>query len=147
MAKKLSDEAKALVKEATRLRNQAYTKRRKAYQKALDEALAAVEQSPVAAARKAADDDLEKVREEKTAARDVIQRKIEELQRELALEQSRFDAVIQEKRAVRDRGYAAWRAATTEAEAKVKAEFPDMHIWSAAAWKPYQEFLPQVKSA
>jgi hypothetical protein len=144
----LSAESKAQFKEATRLRDQAYRQRRSHYNQALEGARGAIEQGPLGVAMRASSDALELAIVERTAVETAIRTRIDELRRELEREHSKHSAAIEQLREARKAAHSQWQQAVAQADSSVDAEFRDMAgCYSAASWKPYQDFMPAESKA
>lgn len=144
---KLTPEQKALNKEATKLRDKAFNQRKSAYRAEIDAALKVVEGSVVAKAML----ESSKACEDALAARDAavadIEAQIKALMLKVAETKREHEAIIEHLSAARKAAVDQKRKAQLEAESAVKAKYPDVaDCWSAAAWKPYEEFLPLVSA-
>lgn len=144
---KLTPEQKALNKEATKLRNKAFNQRKGAYRAEIDAAQKAIEGSAVAQAALEAD----KAVNDALAARDAavadIEAQLHVLTLKLAETKREYAYIIEPLSAARKAAWDQKMKAQKEAEAAVKAKYPDVaDCWSATAWKPYEEFLPLVSA-
>lgn len=142
---KLTPEQKALNKEAVKLRDRAYTQRRNVYRAELDAALKVIDDGELAQATAAADSACNAAQAERDAACEALEAQIAALKQKLEDTRLAHRAVLNELHAARNAAWDARRAARSAAEAEVAAKYPDVaSCWSAAGWKPFEEFLPQA---
>ena len=145
MPAKLSPEQKALNKEATKLRDRAYNARKRAHRVELEAAQQAIDSGPAAQAAREADQAFEVALAAKSTAVAEVEAQIKALAAKLEETKQAHDALIAPLRAARSAAWDGKRKAQQEAEATVAAKYPDVaHVWSAAGWKSFEEFLPQV---
>lgn len=142
---KLTPEQKALNKEAVKLRDRAYTQRRNAYRAEIEAALKIIDDGALAQATAAADSACNAAQAARDAACEVLEAQIAALKQKLEETQQAHRAVLHGLHATRNAAWDARRHARSAAEAEIAAKYPDVaDCWSAAGWKPFEEFLPQV---
>lgn len=138
---KVTEEQKALNKAASKLRSAAFKSRRKAYDLARSEAQAAVANSELAARARQADEEAKAFDERHQRECQSLREQIEALNTQLAaLMKSPERERVHERRRTVSREYHAKRR---QAEEAVEEKFADVcSIFTAAAWRSLDEFLP-----
>lgn len=145
---KLSPEQKALNKQAAQLRNRAYAARQKAYREDAEAAEQALRDGDLGHATREADLAFDRALSARSSARLEIEAQIAQLQLKLANLLASHEKHIEPCRAARKEAWDRLRAAQTAANETVKAKYPDVaDCWSASAWRPLEDFLPQVLDA
>lgn len=120
------------ITEATKLRDKAYRARRSEFEAVRDAAKNA---------DAAMDAALEKRNEELAA----ITRQIEALQQQLRDTEKKHDGLLQPLRENRRQAWAAYSQVERAARQSAEEAFPDVaSVFSGAAWKDFNEFIPQV---
>lgn len=145
MASKLTPEQKALNKAATKLRDSAYNQRKSAYEAERKSADAVFASSDVVRAAIKADDAFDTALEGRNAALDSIREQIAALQQKLAETELEYNARLEPLKAARHAAWDSRRKAEADLKTAVDEKYPDVaDCWSAAQWKPFDEFLPLV---
>lgn len=142
---KLTPEQKALNKQATKLRDKAFNERKNAYRAEVDAANKAIDESELAQATRDADQAFNVALEQRNEAVGAIEAQMAALKRQLDDVRREHTSVIDGLAAQRTAAWNARHSARRAAEAATAAQYPDVaDCWSAAAWKPFEEFLPLV---
>ncbi len=143
MASTLSAEQKALNKEARKARDRAYRERKTSYSSELESAMKTVNEGQLAQAYADVDQKLDSARESFIEERARIQAQIDELKNKLDQLQSDFKQRAQPIQEERARAHEALFAARRVAKEAVDNKYPDVaECYSAAEWKPIEDFLP-----
>lgn len=143
---KLTEKQKAANKVARRARDQAFKVRRAEYEAAKQAAVAVVDNGPLAAERKAADDSFDAGLREANAEERRIEEQIRLLQAEKASVREKLG--IAALADARTKSGDAYYRAKKNAEQAVDAAYPDVAgVFSAAEWEGKGGYTPQGEGA
>lgn len=142
---KVTPEQKAINKEATKLRDRAFKVRRDEYRAKLESAEAEIKAGDLAKAAQEANQKLDDAIEAKRKEVQAIQDRIEELNALLKATEAKHEQLIDPLKTAWDVSRDQLRAAEREASDAIDAAYPDVaRCFYAAAWKSFEEFIPQV---
>lgn len=145
MAKTLTPAQKALNKEAVKLRNKAFSLAYQKHQQDRERVNAQIRESEMGKAHKLTDDIFQEALEAKQKAEKDIRDEIAKLQLKLKEVTERQEQQIKVLQAKRSLAHEALFKALRKAEKEVDEAHGDIAgCFSAAAWKPLEEFLPLV---
>lgn len=143
MAPKVTPEQKLLNKEAVKARQKAFTARKNAWRAEREKRAKLVDDGPLGAARYDSNQAFEDAWQAREAEMADLKAQIAALQQKLKDAAKDHDDRAAPLKAARDAAWSAHYAAKLAAEKSVDAQYPDVaSCYTAAAWKPLDEFLP-----
>lgn len=143
MAKRITPEEAALRKKARKARDRAWHARYRAMTKVENAGLDKIREERDAKAKPHCDE-FEARRDELDLARRTAEDDIVAIRMRLAAREDTLRAAMKAAKEKEQAVYAEYRGIQNAFEAEIARQFPDMQgtaLWSAAAWKPIEEFL------